>query len=423
MRSIRFSIAGLMAMVLLIALGLATLRASSDTVLAIVLLVSRGVLGLAVVGAACCSGAGRAFWLGFAISGWIYVWCLLEPYSASPPLPTQTALFALGRVMGVPVENPVLAHDRAIMQTFFRVGHCVWSLIFAAAGGIVARLLFGAAARRAVDRAPGARAADLANSGKWWLKPSAVMGPGLLVVTTAAIVGAKATPGLWAGSTFYLTCVVLGIAMTCGLSSGGKQRQAFFGAGVLGLGFLTVVFGRSAYDSWPVRPTMELLEDIRPWLPTARRESAASAANARIQRALELHIPMHFSEGTPLEELVRYVKEATADADGKGIPIYVNPIGLSEADRTMASKFGPVQLDGVPLRVGLRLCLQRLDLWYVVKDGFLMIESRDYPADEAPLLMVDAFQVAGHCVLALLAGVLGGLTAPFLCGSARKPGG
>ena len=159
MRSIRFSIAGLMAMVLLIALGFAALRNASDTVFAILLLVSRGVLGIAIVGGVCCSGARRAFWLGFAISGWIFIWCSVEPYPASPPLPTQTALFALGRAMGVPVDNPVLAHDRALMQTFFRVGQCVWSLIFAAAGGILARLLFGAAAGRAVElaQAPGSR--------------------------------------------------------------------------------------------------------------------------------------------------------------------------------------------------------------------------------------------------------------------------
>jgi hypothetical protein len=421
MRSIRFSIAGLMAMVLLIALGFAALRNASDTVFAILLLVSRGVLGIAIVGAVCCSGARRAFWLGFAISGWIFIWCSLEPYPASPPLPTQTALFALGRAMGVPVDNPVLAHDRALMQTFFRVGQCVWSLIFAAAGGILARLLFGAAAAGAVGLAPGARAADLADSGKWWLRPCVVMGSGLIIVTTVAIAGARVTPGLWAGSTFYLTCVVLGIAMTCGSISGGKQRQAFLSAGVLGVSFLTVVFARSAYDAWPIRPTMQLLEDIQPWLPTARSESAGSAADVRIRRALERHIPMHFSEQTPLEELLRYVKEATADASGKGIPIYVDPLGLSEAERTMGSKFGPVKLDGVPLRVSLRLCLQQLDLWYVVKDGFLMVVSRDDPDEDAILRKVDAFQVAGHCVLALFAGVLGGLTAPFLCGLARKP--
>ena len=137
----------------------------------------------------------------------------------------------------------------------------------------------------------------------------------------------------------------------------------------------------------------------------------------------ERHIPMHFSEEARLEELVRYVKEATADASGKGIPIYVDPIGLSEADRTMASKFRPVKLDGVPLRVSLGLCLRQLDLWYVVKDGFLMIGSRDYPDDDAIFRKVDAIQVAGHCVLALFAGVLGGLMAPFLCGLARKPVG
>lgn len=75
MRSTRFSIAGLMAMVLIVALGFAALRNASITVLSVSLLVSRGVIGIAIVGAVCCSGADRAYWLGLAIAGCIYTWC------------------------------------------------------------------------------------------------------------------------------------------------------------------------------------------------------------------------------------------------------------------------------------------------------------------------------------------------------------
>lgn len=321
--------------------------------------------------------------------------------------------------MGVPVDNPVDGHERAVKETFFSVGHCVWSLIFAACGGVLARLLFGRAAGHPVEREPSARSTSEADPGRWWLRPCLAMVTGLFIVTTIAIVGGRTTPGLWAGSTFYLTCLVLGIATICGLICRGKQQQAFLGAGVLGLGFLTLVFARPADDPWPVLPTIQLLEDIHPWLPTALSESdgrSGIAANDRIRRALDRHIRLHFNEETTLAELVNYVKTATADAGGKGISIYVNPLALSEAEKTMGSAFGPVKLDGVPLRVSFRLCLQQLNLAYVIKDGYLMITSRDYENDDALLRKVDAFQVAGHCVLALLAAAVGGLTAPLVCG-------
>ena len=421
MRSIRFSIAGLMAMVLLMALGFAALRNASDIVLAMVLLVSRGSLGIALIGAICCSGAARVFWLGFAISGWIYIGCAFDPYPESPALPTQAALVALGRVMGDPVDNPVLAHDRALMQTFIRIGHCVWSLIFAVAGGVLARFLFGNAAGKAAALEPAAPSAGEADSAKWWLQPLVLMASGLLIVTTVAIAGAKFTPRLWEGSTFYLTCLVLGIAITCGLISRGKQRQAFLGAGALGIGFLTLVFAGSTHDAWPVLPTIRLLEDVHPWLPAAEIGSIGSpltAANERIRRALNRRIPLDFPHEPPLEEVLRYVKQATTDSSGKGIPIYVDPIGLLEADKTMASTIRPMKLDSVPLRVSFRLCLAQLDLAYVVKDGYLMIVSREY-TDDSLVRKFDAFQAAGHCVLAVVAGAFGGLAAPFLCGRAR----
>ena len=112
---------------------------------------------------------------------------------------------------------------------------------------------------------------------------------------------------------------------------------------------------------------------------------------------------------------------AERGADGKGIPIYVDPIGLLEADKTMTSTLGNMDVDGVPLRTSLRLCLKQLDLTYSVKDGLLFITSLE--SHDASLLSAwaDAFQVVGHCVLALIAAGLGGLAAPFVCDLARKP--
>jgi hypothetical protein len=69
MRFVRASIAGLMGAVLIAALGLTALRSASDTWSGATLLVTCGVLGLAVVGVVCRDAAERAWWLGFLLFG------------------------------------------------------------------------------------------------------------------------------------------------------------------------------------------------------------------------------------------------------------------------------------------------------------------------------------------------------------------
>ena len=65
MRSLRFSIAGLMGVVLLAAIGFAALRNPSENWAGIVLLATLGALGIATIGAFCRSGgcARRFRWL------------------------------------------------------------------------------------------------------------------------------------------------------------------------------------------------------------------------------------------------------------------------------------------------------------------------------------------------------------------------
>ena len=97
----------------------------------------------------------------------------------------------------------------------------------------------------------------------------------------------------------------------------------------------------------------------------------------RIIEQLDTPISMSFQEETPLEDVLKYVKQATTTASYGGIPIYVDPIGLSEADKTMASPVRNLELEGVPLRITLKLLLNQLDLTFTVKDGFLMITSKE----------------------------------------------
>jgi hypothetical protein len=57
-----------------------------------------------------------------------------------------------------------------------------------------------------------------------------------------------------------------------------------------------------------------------------------------------------------------------------GIPIYVDPIGLQDADKTLADTV-QIQLEGIPLKTTLRLVLKQLSLTYTVKDGLMTITS------------------------------------------------
>jgi RNA polymerase sigma factor (sigma-70 family) len=91
--------------------------------------------------------------------------------------------------------------------------------------------------------------------------------------------------------------------------------------------------------------------------------------------ALEEPIAMSFANETPLDDVLKYIKQATTTATYPGIPIYVEPKGLADAKATIQST---VQIDreGVPLRITLNQALRPLGLSYIVKDGLLMIDSR-----------------------------------------------
>ncbi len=60
-----------------------------------------------------------------------------------------------------------------------------------------------------------------------------------------------------------------------------------------------------------------------------------------------------------------------------GIPIYVDPQGLQDADQTMKST-STIDLEGIPLRTTLALLLRQLHLGYKVEGGVLLITDLDY---------------------------------------------
>jgi hypothetical protein len=107
---------------------------------------------------------------------------------------------------------------------------------------------------------------------------------------------------------------------------------------------------------------------------------------SKIAMKLQEKVPMSFPDATSLREVVKYVKQCTVDKVNfpDGIPIYLNPQGLQDSDKTPASTI-LIDLNGIPLATSLKLALDQLDLAYWIHpDGLLIItskESEDIPVD------------------------------------------
>ncbi len=97
----------------------------------------------------------------------------------------------------------------------------------------------------------------------------------------------------------------------------------------------------------------------------------------KIIAKLDEPIVMSFAEPTPLDDVLKHIKQKTQGPGlPRGIPIYVDPIGLEEAEKNLACTV-IIDLDGVPLRRTLQLALAQLGLGYIVEDGMIYITSQD----------------------------------------------
>jgi len=204
----------------------------------------------------------------------------------------------------------------------------------------------------------------------------------------------------------------------------GRRGEIWLGAALFGAGYMILAFGRDPLPyPMPHLPTDQFLIALKPWLPHAAEGFFAAsedvaAGNARILKALDQPVPMHFRDEATLEDVVKHIEEATKDPDGKAIPIYFDPIGFQEAEKTPQSVVR-VDLDGVPLKSTLHLCLKQLDLAYCIRDGVLVITSEESQESGLPVYE-DPFLIGGHCLLTLFAAALGGVLAPLVSDSRRE---
>ncbi len=99
--------------------------------------------------------------------------------------------------------------------------------------------------------------------------------------------------------------------------------------------------------------------------------------NQAILKRLEEPVAMSFAKETPLDDVLKYIKQATTPntpKTGSSLPIYVDPVGLKDAGVTLNSPVN-IDLEGIPLKTSLRLILKQLGLAYCVRDGVLIISS------------------------------------------------
>ena len=277
------------------------------------------------------------------------------------------------------------------------------------------------------------------------MRPPRVSILGLMLFVVAVSISLVAvrfsTPNV-AGTVILATLLGLGLAILAALFRREARRAFWIGFALMGWGYLAF-----AHGSWtlnqsggtgggakgPLMPpsspapwlaTTTLLDAIRPMvqashgpgIPSNQVASFLGITDPRSRRiitALSSPISIPFANETPLEEVIKYIQVSTQGPGlAEGIPIYVDPIGLQEAEKTMNSPI-TLSLSGVPLRTSLSLALRQLDLYYTVDDGLLTI-SNNSTTSEAVAVRTESFRRVGHCLFALLFAMIGGFTARWL---------
>jgi hypothetical protein len=100
-----------------------------------------------------------------------------------------------------------------------------------------------------------------------------------------------------------------------------------------------------------------------------------------------------YSDGAPLEMVLKDVKRCSMGQPklkAMGVPIFVDPIGLSDAEKTMTSTVKrPPRDEKLTFREHLKRVLKPLGLDFTVRDGFLMVtslEALDESLEDDPYL-------------------------------------
>ena len=144
----------------------------------------------------------------------------------------------------------------------------------------------------------------------------------------------------------------------------------------------------------PGRPGFQGRPDVpdRPWVqqtdgpsPEEQRVEIARLAatvakndenpnTKAVMDALDQPLTFRTTEESTLRDILKQIKESLTTADGKKVPIYVDPNGLKDAEVVLESSI-QIDLEDVPVKFSLRLMLKQLRLAYCVRDGVVIISS------------------------------------------------
>jgi hypothetical protein len=86
---------------------------------------------------------------------------------------------------------------------------------------------------------------------------------------------------------------------------------------------------------------------------------------------------MRFPDGKPLGDVIQRIKQATQGPNDSVLPIYLDPLGLVDADTSESSPV-EINVEGVPLKQSLKMVLDQVRLTYTVKDGVIIITSKAF---------------------------------------------
>ncbi len=110
-------------------------------------------------------------------------------------------------------------------------------------------------------------------------------------------------------------------------------------------------------------------------------QDARVARVAALNAALEKPIPLKYPGGVPLGKLIDAIRTAAGEPGGPALPVYVDPLGVADADKTLDSKI-TIDLEGSPLKITLRRALKQLGLDYCNKEGVLFVSEIQMARDE-----------------------------------------
>jgi hypothetical protein len=459
----------MMGWVLIAAVGMAALRYASPLWARVIFLATCAVHASSALGMICTRQTQRAVFLGRALFGWGYLalfLCLSYDDSGLIALPTQRALELMRDALipqhtpqgsisagyrtaelrydfvqpmpervenlgGAPVREqfsvqPVQAfagmggfgcvRPDPSEECFYRIGHCLWSLVAAMFGGILARVYSRHTNAESPDTetAPARNAASRPAS-RW---PAVAFGVATVSVLLCGAVAVARRSEIGADAVVLATFSLLGAAILGAFPAGGQHRRnwlgaALFGGGYMVLAFVTPVFRDgdgntilpcvlSCSDSHDLRTRVPFLS---PFLPGS---SDNNPTNDAIFKALNQRLDLpSLKQETAIEDVFTMIRAATKGPQlPSGIPFYVDPVGLQEAEKTLTSPVTLMLEPGeISIRTGLHLLLEQLGLEYFVTDGMVVVTHHGSSVTQS--LIFSGYQRMGHCAMALLAMVLG----------------